>query len=100
MGHLTRIADRIAALRRSSPTLDALVSQNEAWEEWQGTGLKRRNALENVHNWSCGYVPQTHTSVLLGPFGPFWFLLVTGVGLLTGVVMLKGGALTCCFHTQ
>jgi len=54
MGHLTRIANRIVQLCNSSPALDALVAKNEAWGEWQGTGLKRRNALENVYQWSCG----------------------------------------------
>eukprot|EP00897_Mesotaenium_endlicherianum_P008159 jgi/Mesen1/7371/ME000381S06606 len=54
MGHLTRIANRMVQLSNNNPLLQAALRGNSRWVEWQTSVLQKRNAVENVYQWSCG----------------------------------------------
>lgn len=33
-----------------------IMQENSEWIDWQTNALSKRNALENVYQWACGYV--------------------------------------------
>ncbi|KAL2652053.1 hypothetical protein R1flu_020181 [Riccia fluitans] len=54
MGHLTRLANKIAHAGSTSPLIQNHLQAHPRWSEWQTTVLQNRNMLENVHQWTCG----------------------------------------------
>lgn len=80
IGHLTHISNKLVQLANSSSEIQShlqvssifwnlsdiitilkfshvsLQQENTEWNDWQTNVLLKRNALENVYQWACGYV--------------------------------------------
>eukprot|EP00850_Spirogloea_muscicola_P011273 SM000069S20710 [mRNA] locus=s69:421571:428778:+ [translate_table: standard] len=54
MGHITRIANRLMQLAATNLQIESSLKENKAWSTWQTEILEKRNAMENVYQWSCG----------------------------------------------
>uniref|UniRef100_A0A7N0RDC2 SIT4 phosphatase-associated family protein n=1 Tax=Kalanchoe fedtschenkoi TaxID=63787 RepID=A0A7N0RDC2_KALFE len=54
IGHITRIANKMAHMESSHSYIQSCLKENGAWNEWKDTVLKERNAVENVYRWACG----------------------------------------------
>ncbi|KAG6548720.1 hypothetical protein Mapa_009875 [Marchantia paleacea] len=54
MGHLTRLANKIAHAGNNNTLIQNHLQANPRWSEWQSTVLQNRNMLENVQQWTCG----------------------------------------------
>lgn len=40
--------------------MELYMQENSVWTEWHRDVLLKRNAVENVSQWACGYVLQLH----------------------------------------
>ncbi|KAJ7947819.1 Serine/threonine-protein phosphatase 6 regulatory subunit 3 [Quillaja saponaria] len=54
LGHITRIATKLFQLAIIPSRIKALLQEHSEWNEWRGTVLLERMAVENVHRWACG----------------------------------------------
>ncbi|GMY10332.1 serine/threonine-protein phosphatase 6 regulatory subunit 2-like isoform X1 [Fagus crenata] len=54
LGHITRISNKLVQFGNSQSHIQACLQENNEWNEWQGTVLQERNAVENVYRWACG----------------------------------------------
>uniref|UniRef100_A0A2N9HWS7 Uncharacterized protein n=1 Tax=Fagus sylvatica TaxID=28930 RepID=A0A2N9HWS7_FAGSY len=54
LGHITRISNKLVQFGNSQSRIQACLQENNEWNEWQGTILQERNAVENVYRWACG----------------------------------------------
>ncbi|XP_010520374.1 PREDICTED: serine/threonine-protein phosphatase 6 regulatory subunit 3 isoform X2 [Tarenaya hassleriana] len=60
IGHITRIANKLAQLSRSNSQIKTFLQENNEWIEWETNVLQDRNAVENVYRWSCGRPTTLH----------------------------------------
>lgn len=54
IGHLTRISNKLVQLGTSNTEIQKYLQENGEWIDWQTNMLSKRNAVENVYQWSCG----------------------------------------------
>ncbi|KAG6496542.1 hypothetical protein ZIOFF_044409 [Zingiber officinale] len=54
IGHITRIANKLTQLGDSNITIQTHLQENSDWVDWLNNVLFKRNATENVLQWSCG----------------------------------------------
>ncbi|KAK1277769.1 hypothetical protein QJS04_geneDACA022169 [Acorus gramineus] len=54
IGHLTRVSNKIVQLENSNTEAQAHLQDNADWKDWHTNVLNKRNALENVYQWTCG----------------------------------------------
>ncbi|XP_074558374.1 uncharacterized protein LOC141814331 isoform X2 [Curcuma longa] len=54
IGHITRIANKLTQLGDSNITIQTHLQENSDWVDWLNNVLSKRNATENVYQWSCG----------------------------------------------
>uniref|UniRef100_A0A803Q2V7 SIT4 phosphatase-associated family protein n=1 Tax=Cannabis sativa TaxID=3483 RepID=A0A803Q2V7_CANSA len=55
IGHITRLSNKINQLGNTNSDVQALLQANSEWSDHTNV-LAKRNALENVYQWACGYV--------------------------------------------
>ncbi|KAF8037112.1 hypothetical protein BT93_B0126 [Corymbia citriodora subsp. variegata] len=54
IGHLTRISNKLVQLGTNNTEIQKYLQENVDWIDWQTNILSKRNAVENVYQWSCG----------------------------------------------
>ncbi|KAI9077081.1 hypothetical protein K1719_040903 [Acacia pycnantha] len=54
IGHITRFVNKLVNLAHKQSRIQAILQENDEWNEWQATVLQERNVVENVHRWACG----------------------------------------------
>ncbi|KAL8171737.1 hypothetical protein V2J09_023541 [Rumex salicifolius] len=54
IGHLTRLSNKLLQLGNSNNEIHACLQENSEWVNWSSTVLSKRNAVENVYQWTCG----------------------------------------------
>ncbi|KAL8137084.1 hypothetical protein V2J09_003085 [Rumex salicifolius] len=54
IGHLTRICNKLVHHGNSKSEIQKFLQENNEWVEWNSTVLSKRNAVENVYQWTCG----------------------------------------------
>ncbi|KAJ4702988.1 Serine/threonine-protein phosphatase 6 regulatory subunit 3 [Melia azedarach] len=62
IGHLTRISNKLVQLGNNNSEIQAYLQGNNEWNDWQVNVLSKRNALENVYEWSCGHFAMAFTA--------------------------------------
>ncbi|KAJ8758822.1 hypothetical protein K2173_000543 [Erythroxylum novogranatense] len=60
IGHLTRISNKLIHLANSNSDIQTYLQQNSGWSDWHANVLTRRNAVENVYQWTCGRPTALH----------------------------------------
>ncbi|URE22657.1 serine threonine-protein phosphatase 6 regulatory subunit [Musa troglodytarum] len=53
-GHMTRIANKLIQLGNNNSLIQTHLQENSDWVGWHSNVLLKRNAIENVHQWTCG----------------------------------------------
>jgi serine/threonine-protein phosphatase 6 regulatory subunit 3 len=53
---MTRITNKLIQLGSSNGTIQIHLQENSEWVDWQTDVLVKRNEVENVYHWACGYV--------------------------------------------
>ncbi|KAF1890646.1 hypothetical protein Lal_00013241 [Lupinus albus] len=56
IGHLTRISNKLGQLGNNSSVIQEHLQGNTEWTDWYADVLSKRNTVENVYQWACGYV--------------------------------------------
>ncbi|XP_059668483.1 uncharacterized protein LOC132313634 [Cornus florida] len=54
IGHITRISNKLVQLGNNNSDIQAHLQENTEWLDWHSDVLLKRNAVENVYQWSCG----------------------------------------------
>ncbi|OWM71298.1 hypothetical protein CDL15_Pgr011426 [Punica granatum] len=54
IGHLTRVSNKVIQMGSSNNEIQAYLQENNEWNDWQANVLSKRNAVENVYQWTCG----------------------------------------------
>ncbi|XP_056175542.1 uncharacterized protein LOC115687227 isoform X2 [Syzygium oleosum] len=54
IGHLTRISNKLVQLGTNNTEIQKYLQENGDWIDWQTNIVSKRNAVENVYQWSCG----------------------------------------------
>ncbi|XP_020102860.1 serine/threonine-protein phosphatase 6 regulatory subunit 3-B isoform X2 [Ananas comosus] len=54
VGHMTRLANKLIQLGNNNCTILTHLQQNSEWVDWHTNVLLKRNAVENVYQWTCG----------------------------------------------
>ncbi|XP_065020292.1 uncharacterized protein LOC135645634 isoform X1 [Musa acuminata AAA Group] len=54
LGHMTRIANKLIQLGNNNSLIQTHLQENSDWVGWHNNVLLKRNAIENVHQWTCG----------------------------------------------
>ncbi|KAK4801499.1 hypothetical protein SAY86_021986 [Trapa natans] len=60
IGHLTRISNKLIQIRGSNTEIQAYLQEHNEWNQWQANTLSKRNAVENVYQWTCGRPTTLH----------------------------------------
>nr|DAD37226.1 TPA_asm: hypothetical protein HUJ06_007867 [Nelumbo nucifera] len=54
IGHLTHISNKLIQMANNNSQIQAHLQENTEWIDWHANVLIKRNAVENVYQWSCG----------------------------------------------
>ncbi|KAJ8467237.1 hypothetical protein OPV22_029789 [Ensete ventricosum] len=54
VGHMTRIANKLIQLGNNNSLIQTHLQEHSDWVGWHSNVLLKRNAIENVHQWTCG----------------------------------------------
>ncbi|XP_057971323.1 uncharacterized protein LOC131160044 [Malania oleifera] len=54
LGHLTQISNKLVHLGNNNSEIQAYLQENSEWVDWHTNVLNKRNAVENVYQWTCG----------------------------------------------
>ncbi|MQL72304.1 hypothetical protein Taro_004655 [Colocasia esculenta] len=54
IGHITRIANKLIHLGNNNSSIQTHLQENNEWTDWHTNMLLKRNAVENVYQWTCG----------------------------------------------
>ncbi|KAM3361708.1 serine/threonine-protein phosphatase 6 regulatory subunit 3 [Capsicum galapagoense] len=60
IGHMTRIANKLVQLGNNNNSIQSRLQENSEWIDWQTNTLQKRNAVENVFQWTCGRPTSLH----------------------------------------
>ncbi|CAN4080275.1 unnamed protein product [Withania somnifera] len=60
IGHVTRIANKLVQLGNNNNGIQSRLQENSEWIDWQTNILQKRNAVENVFQWTCGRPTSLH----------------------------------------
>ncbi|CAN4081945.1 unnamed protein product [Withania somnifera] len=60
IGHVTRIANKLVQLGNTNNGIQSRLQENSEWIDWQTNILQKRNAVENVFQWTCGRPTSLH----------------------------------------
>jgi serine/threonine-protein phosphatase 6 regulatory subunit 3 len=56
IGHLTRLANKIVQASTLNPIIQNHLQANPNWGRWEMSVLQQRNLVEDVYQWTCGYI--------------------------------------------
>ncbi|KAK4802144.1 hypothetical protein SAY86_000347 [Trapa natans] len=60
IGHLTRISNKLNQIGSSNTEIHTYLQEHNEWNQWQANALSKRNAVENVYQWTCGRPTTLH----------------------------------------
>ncbi|KAJ6825771.1 serine/threonine-protein phosphatase 6 regulatory subunit 3-like isoform X1 [Iris pallida] len=54
LGHVIRIANKLVELGNKNSLIHTHLQKNNEWADWHANVLLKRNAIENIYQWTCG----------------------------------------------